>query len=256
MDPDAPILEFDDAREALIEPASTVQRIDIPERCVLPMYHAVISKLVAASRLTRIAELRTAMGPLPVYRMEHGAVAVTVAHPGITAPLVAAVMEELIAMGCRTFIACGGAGVLDRSLGTDVAVVPTSAVRDEGTSYHYAKPCREIAVDERVVQTIAATLRRHAVPYRLGKTWTTDGIYRETRARIARRKAEGCLTVEMECAALLAVSRFRGVTFGQILSTGDDVSGEQWDSREWDDEAKAESSERLFRLAVESCLAL
>jgi uridine phosphorylase len=260
---DVPILEFDGEREALIEPSRIIRPIEIPERCVLPIYHTVMSKLAAASRLTHVRDLRSAMGPLPVYRMEHDGTPIAVMHPGLTAPFVSAVMEELIALGCRTFIACGSAGVLDAALHRGVVVVPDSAVRDEGTSYHYLAPSREIAADPAVVETIAATLRRHGVEFRVGKTWTTDGIYRETKGRIARRKSEGCLTVEMECAAFLAVAQFRGVRFGQLLATGDDVSGGEWDRRGYGYDEGVDGSrehmgfaDRVFWLAVEACLAL
>ena len=79
-------------------------------------------------------------------------------------------------------------------------------------------------------------------------------FYRETAARIARRRAEGCLTVEMEAAAFFAVAQFRGVTFGQLLYGGDDVSGEAWDSRAW--QSRVSIRERLFWLAAEACLSI
>lgn len=72
------------------------------------------------------------------------------------------------------------------------------------------------------------------IPCRTGKTWTTDAIYRETPDRIAARRQEGCLTVEMEAAAFFAVSRYHDIPLAQLLYAGDDVSGERWDSREWD----------------------
>ena len=250
---DVPILEFDPERQAIIEPSRVVRPIQIPERCGLPYYASVFAALASASRLTHVAQVDTVLGSLPVYTMEHEGSPLTVAHPGLCAPLAAAVLEELIALGCRTFIACGGAGVLDRSLVRGTVVVPTSAVRDEGVSYHYLPPSRELPVDPEVVASIVATLERQGVPHRLGKTWTTDAVYRETPVKIARRRGEGCVAVEMECAALLAVAKFRGVRFGQILATGDDVSGSEWDPRDGPHPA---FSERLFWLAVEACLSL
>jgi len=71
---------------------------------------------------------------------------------------------------------------------------------------------------------------------------------------VARRRAEGCLTVEMEAATLFAVGRFRGVTMGQILYSGDDLSTEVWDSRRWIDRQPVR--ERLLQLAAEACLRL
>ena len=71
-------------------------------------------------------------------------------------------------------------------------------------------------------------------------------------AAVARRRAEGYLTVEMECSALCGVARFRDVTFGQILYGGDDVSGFEWDRRGWDRQNAVRA--RLLRLAAQACL--
>ena len=256
MNSSFPILEFDGEAEAVIEPSKVIKPIAIPECCVLPIYHTVIAKLLADSRVQHVTDIDTVMGPLPVYKLDHNSSLVTVAHPGLAAPLAAGIMEELIALGCRKFIACGTAGVLDSALAPGTVVVPSSAVRDEGTSYHYIEPAREVAADPGVVQIIESVLREHGVKYQVGKTWTTDAFYRETRTRVARRKAEGCLTVEMECAAFLAVSQFRGVAFGQILATGDDVSGVDWDPRDWDSRNHVDFSDKLFWLSVDACLRL
>jgi len=132
--------------------------------------------------------------------------------------------------------------------------VPTSAVRDEGTSYHYLPPGREVCPSPAAVAAIEAALNVAGIDYTKGKTWTTDGIYRETADKVARRRAEGCLTVEMEAAAFFAVARFRGVELGQILYGGDDVSGEEWDSRHW--HKRASVREKLFWLAADAALRL
>ena len=133
-------------------------------------------------------------------------------------------------------------------------MVPTAAIRDEGTSYHYLPPGREVAPTRQAVDAIVQTLERHHVPHVTGRTWTTDALYRETHAKVESRVAEGCLTVEMEAAAFFAVAAFRGVSFGQLLYAGDDLSGDTWDHRGWDDHASGR--ELLFRLAAEACLLL
>jgi len=69
---------------------------------------------------------------------------------------------------------------------------------------------------------------------------------------IDARRAEGCLTVEMEAASLLAVAQFRQVSLGQILYAGDDLSGEAWDNRGW--QSRKEVRESLFWLAADACL--
>jgi uridine phosphorylase len=255
-----PILEFDPAAEAIIEPRRVIKPIDAPEHGVFCFFQEVITRLVNEGQATPIATQRSEMGPHPVYQVMAAGRRVALCHPGVGAALAAGMLEEVIALGCRKFIACGGAGVLNREIAVGHLVVPTSAVRDEGTSYHYLPPSREVAADPTAVAAIERTLQAHGVPYLLGKTWTTDGLYRETAGRVQRRKAEGCLTVEMEAAAFFAVAQFRGVPFGQMLYGGDDVSGSEWDQRgEWDASGwhgRRSVRERLFWLAAEACLAL
>jgi uridine phosphorylase len=160
----------------------------------------------------------------------------------------------VIAHGCRKFVACGGAGVLDRDIDAGHIIVPTSAVRDEGASYHYMPPSREVEASAEGVAAIERVLKERGRPYTVGKTWTTDAFYRETPDKVALRRSEGCITVEMEAAAFFAVARFRGVTFAQMLYGGDDVSGEEWDHREW--HTRRSVREDLLWLAAEACLLL
>jgi uridine phosphorylase len=248
-----PILEFDAATRAVIEPRNH-SRIRAPEHCVVCFFQDVIDPLVADGRAHRIATLRSEIGAHPVYELRAGERRVTLFHPGVGAPLAAGMLEEVIALGCRNFIACGGAGVLDGEIACGHIVVPSSAVRDEGVSYHYLPPAREVNADAAGLAAIEQVLRERHCPYIVGKTWTTDALYRETPTKVALRRAEGCVVVEMEAAAFFAVAHFRGVHFAQLLYGGDDVSTEQWDSRGW----KAQSSvrERLLWLAVEACLLL
>jgi len=254
IESDYPILEYDPSPDAIIEPSRILSPINIPAHCVLCFFQDVISGLGARGLLRPIYSLGSEIGPNPVYTLDIDGRPLALVHPGLGAPLAGAFLDELIALGCRHFIACGGAGVLDRALVVGHVIVPTTAVRDEGTSYHYLPPAREVAASPPAVAAIEAELRARDVAYVAGKTWTTDGFYRETPARIARRRAEGCLTVEMEAAAFFAVGQFRGVTVGQLLYGGDDVSGDAWDSRRW--QGRASVRERLFWLAAGACLRL
>ncbi len=248
-----PILEFDDSRAAIIEPSLTrTHGVELPERCVLCFFNDVIADICTEAQI--VSHVSSEIGKNPIYVMEHQGERCAVIYPGVGAPLAAAFLEEVIALGCRKFIACGGAGVLDREIAVGHLVIPTSAVRDEGTSYHYLPPSREVSASPQAISAIQATLDAHDIAYISGKTWTTDAIYRETPAKIARRRAEGCITVEMEAAAFFAVAQFRNVTFGQILYGGDDISGDAWDHRDW---VRQElTRERLFWLSVEACIQL
>lgn len=190
-------------------------------------------------------------GSCELFSLRVGERRVGVFHPSVGAPLACAIFEEVIATGCNKFVACGSAGAVIPGLALGHVVVPDAAIRDEGTSYHYLPASREILADPHAVAVLSAVLHEAGVPHVVGKTWTTDAIYRETQAKIASRRAEGCITVEMETAAFLAVASHRGVRFAQYLYAGDDVSGETWDHRHWHT-----SSARLdlFWLSVEAVL--
>lgn len=251
---DIPLIEFDSEREAIIEPTVLIKRMELPEYCVMPIYGSLIEKLKTEGRLEKISELYTSLVPIEVYKLEFGGGYITVAFPGVGAPFAAAIMEELIALGCRKFVACGSAGVLKSELQRGAIVIPSSAVRDEGTSYHYLAPSREIEVEPEVVRRLESVLLKHHVNYEIGKTWTTDAFFRETKSKVSKRKSEGCIAVEMECSAFLAVAQFRDVVFGQYLAAGDDVSGDEWDPRYVADRLSIQ--EKIFWLSVEACLSL
>ncbi|MEO8394679.1 MAG: nucleoside phosphorylase [Chloroflexota bacterium] len=250
---DYPILEFDDDPKAFIEPGKTTKPLEnVPEYCVLCFFNDVIASLFADK--THFHRLHSEIGHNPIYIGELKGRQFAVVHPGVGAPLAVGILEELIALGCRKFIACGGAGVLNQAIALGNLVIPASAVRDEGTSYHYLPPSREVSASPAAIEAIQKTLDDRNIAYVIGKTWTTDALYRETAAKIARRRAEGCITVDMEASAFFAVAQFRGVTFGQILYGGDDLSGEVWDHRDWFRQPSIR--EKLFWLAAEACLRL
>lgn len=246
-----PILEYDDASTAVIEPSRVIKRRDVPRGCIFCFFQDVLTKLRDEGTLVERNDVRlgSEIGRNPTYYLpSHD---LLVIHPGVGAPLAGGFLDEMIAYGCRDFIACGGAGVLQDGLVMGHLVVPDSAVRDEGTSYHYLPPSRTVAAHPDAVAAIETTLAKHKIPFVQGRTWTTDAPYRETREKVAHRIAEGCITVEMEAAAFFAIAQFRQVRFGQILYGGDDLSGEIWDNRDW--QRAGSVREQLFWLAAEAC---
>lgn len=249
-----PILEYDEARDAFIEPSRVVRSIDIAEHCVLCFFQDVITGLREEATLRPVYTLGSEIGANPVYEMVVEGRRVAVTHPGVGAPLAVGFLEELIALGCRKFIVCGGAGSLESAVTLGHLIVPDAAVRDEGTSYHYLPPGREVAADPRGVAAVEQALTARGLPFVRGKTWTTDALYRETPSRIAARKAEGCLTVEMEAAALFAAAAFRGVALGQLLYGGDDLSGAAWDHRAW--QGQSATRRLVFDAAAAACCLL
>ncbi len=249
-----PILEFDPAEKAKIEPSNIVKKADVPDHCVITFFGDVIRQMLQAGRLTKAATFYSATVDLPVYQTVYDWQPIAVVQGFLGAAGSAALLEELIAMGIKKFIVCGAAGVLQKGIQVGHLVVPYAALRDEGVSYHYAAPSREIECDPHAVEVMERSLQREKIPYIKAKTWTTDAFYRETEDKVALRVAEGCVTVEMEAAALYAVAHFRRVTLGQLLFGGDDLSGVEWDARRWS--SREEIRRSLVELSLKTCLQL
>ncbi len=250
----APILEFDPAPEAFIEPSRVFEPRDVPEHCVMCFFQKVLDKVILERNARILVAHEWADGAHPLYEIEHRGRRLAFIHAGIGAPLSAGLLEDIIARGCRKFMVCGGCGVLVPQIALGHLVVVSAAVRDEGLSYHYMPASREIQADPAGVAALEATLRERGLPFVTGKTWTTDAPYRETPGKIIARRNEGCLTVEMEAASLMAVAQFRSVALGQVVYGGDDLSGEIWDERDWTSQDRVR--ENLFWLAADACLRL
>lgn len=249
-----PLLEHALKQKAIIEPSELTHSKNVPMHCVLCFFKEVTDKIISKKRAKILNEEKWEFGVHRIYEMKHRGKRIAFCHPMVGAPLAAAILETLVALGCKKFIVCGGAGVLNKKMWVGHVVVPASAIRDEGTSYHYLSPNRLAKPNTQSMRSIITTLEKYDIPYKIAKTWTTDGVYRETPSAIRKRKAEGCLTVEMEAAALFAVAQYRKVQLAQLLYCGDDVSGAKWNARE--NVSRKLIREKLFWIAVEACLLL
>jgi len=251
---DFPILEFDQDKNAFIRPERLLAPLDISKRAVICFFADAIEKILAEYPHRIVTQLKGEGISIPVYEITYNEEKIVLVQAMVGAPWAAGHIEELTARGCRKYIACGGCGVLQKDIAVGHLIIPVSAVRDEGTSYHYVPPSREISMNLRSVQAIEETLKENQAPYIKAKTWTTDAIFRETTAKIQLRKEEGCVTVEMEASAFMAVAEYNGVDFGQIFYAGDSLAGEAWDAREWS--RREDIREAVLKLALDACIKL
>lgn len=240
----APILEFDPDPVGVFDPVGPTPDGEVPRYAV--GCHFV--DLVNLSRHEGEVVMPLPSG-IPFLRIRHQGRWAGLFYPGQGAPLAAASLERVVAAGCTSVVACGDAGTLTGRSRGDLIIV-SAALRDEGTSYHYLPPAREVVTVDRDLSELIEAARVAGWDHAVGKTWTTDGLFRETRGKIARRRDEGCLVVEMEAAALMAVAAFRKIRFGQYLYVGDDVSGQEWHERE---RLRASATrERVLALALDA----
>ena len=111
-------------------------------------------------------------------------------------------------------------------------------------------PGDKIAVNVSSLDRMTRFFSQTGIRYRVGKVWTTDGIYRETRDKVARRKAEGCICVEMECAAIAALARFRNRSVSQFFYSADNLDNDVWEMRSLANESQRDVKQKILDLAV------
>lgn len=248
----SPLFEFDPSPEAVINPSIHRPLLGFPRHAVMCWFGNVVRERTAGMQPVYMVPFEH--GHHPVCVIEHRGMPVALVSPGVGAPAAVTSLEVTIALGASHIIGCGGAGIVRPGFDVGHVIVPTGAVRDEGTSYHYAAHDAIVAPHPRALAVIDDVLTAAGVPHDRGLTWTTDAFFRETTAKVARRREQGCLAVEMEAAAMFACAAFRGAVYAQLLYAGDDVSAADWDHRNWDEHASIR--EHLLDLALDAVIQL
>lgn len=224
----------------------------LPEICVITFFREVLEEFVAKHKYEIKINFRSEMGNFPVYVIEYKGVELCMIQAVVGSASIAMMTDFLISYGVKKIVACGGCGVLVDIPAGDV-IIPVNALRDEGASYHYLPPSRDIDLNIEMITVIKKTLDDNNIPYIECKTWTTDALFRETPDMIQYRREEGCKVVEMECATMAAIAQFRGIMFAQLLYSGDllfDLTN--YNDREWFSNLTAR--QKLFYLTLESAI--
>ena len=244
--------EFDETRTAVIEPDMVHGPVpDFPETVVSIFSHKLFASIAEFLGAKVIAGTKDVDGHWPVYEVTYKGKRFALYKARLGAPACVGSFEDIIPMGAKRIIVLGNCGVLDKSIEDCGIIIPTRAIRDEGTSYHYAPAADYIDVNRKYIPEFISVLEEFGYPYVLGTTWTTDAFYRETRKKVARRKEMGAICVEMECSAMQAMCDFRGVEYFQFLYAGDNLDHTTWDPRSLSGTARLADKEKIALLAFE-----
>lgn len=140
------------------------------------------------------------------------------------APNAVMLLEELVAFGVKRVVYLGYCGSLQEKVGIGDIVIPTEAVREEGTSYHYLRE-GERSVPDLLLQKQLFSWMKKICPttIHVGKIWTTDAPYRETPNKVSLYRGEGILGVDMEMSAAFVFGMVRGISIGTVLLVSDEV---------------------------------
>lgn len=241
---------YDPSKKAVLNPENVYRPIEnFPETVIVTFRRAIVNIALKQNDCEILAYLESG-GSLPVYGFTVGEKRFALYQTTMGAPLTVALMEEVIALGGKNFVFFGSCGTLDRTIPPGNLIVPTEAYRDEGTSYHYMAAS---AGDYVKIQTADETLK---IIKAMGlsavetKVWTTDGLYRETPANMEKRVKDGCKAVDMECSAIMAAAKFRGVKAWQFLYAEDNLDDIEWDPRIMG-KVPASASELYLSVAIE-----
>jgi uridine phosphorylase len=206
-DPDAPSV-FEPA--ALLREARRQKGLpaaDVPALCILDPDGDIVRRL----RHSGQAKLSTNW---PCYHTELYEFTLAGKTAGIIgcavgAPFAVLIAEELFACGCRVLISLTSAGQIVPAGEPPYFVIIDRALRDEGTSYHYAPPALFAEADTRIVAAAIDAVTSAGLRAYVGPSWTTDAPFRETAAAVDAARVKGVLAVEMEAAALYTFARSR-----------------------------------------------
>jgi len=247
-----PILEFDTEQTAVLNPDHEKLGMNLPRKCVFAFLGPYIEEYADKTHARQVSTFVSATKNYPIYITRHKGEEIVLCQAPFGAAPAAQLLDWLIGYGVREVISAGSCGALEE-FPESTFLVPGRALRDEGTSYHYAPPSRFMEISETARQAIEETILEHGMNYREVTTWSTDGFFRETKEKVAYRKSEGCAVVEMECSALAACSTFRGATWGMILYTADTLADDdKYDERNWGGNAY----EYALRLCLDAVIKL
>jgi uridine phosphorylase len=213
--------------EALVRAVRAERSIvpeSVPAICVLD-FDGDLTDWINAKGLARPCRswacFHTTMNMVKMDGIDCGIISLT--SGGSYAVLVA---EQLRVSGAELIVGLTSAGRVLESLPLPSLVIATSAIRDEGTSYHYLPPTERVHAPSRIAESLEAHLRGLDLPVTQGCVWTTDAPYRETREQLEHYANKGVLAVEMQAASLFAFAEARRVSVGLIAHVTNAINHE------------------------------
>lgn len=246
--------EFDYSKEAVINPWNIYEPIKGMPKVLVSCFADVTFErmLNAFPEAYVIARAHDAAKSYPIYKVEYEGTELALMNMPVGASSAIGCLEDIFQFGVEKAVLFGTCGVLDEGIGDCSVIVPNRAVRDEGSSFHYAPPSNEIMVNVGVGDKFKRFLDETGCHYTEGKVWTTDCFYRETERKVAKRKEMGCVAVDMECSAVAAVAQFRNKEVLQFFYAADVVSREKWTQRSLSNHSFLEEKDRIAWLALEA----
>ena len=244
--------QFDTNKVAVFNPDTFQKEIKgFPKTAMSIFEKELIADIEKNYEVQQIATIKSMTKDYPVYKVTVDGRDIAIYQTPVGAAAAVGIFEEMIVMGTKNLLLVGCCGCLDSTIEDYSIIIPTSALRDEGTSYHYMPASDEVKIDTKCVSVIEEFIKAKKISYNKGKTWTTDGLYRETKDKVEMRKKQGAITVDMECSAMAAVAKFREVNFGQFFYAADNLGAEEYAARSLAIKGITDGKKKIVPLAIE-----
>lgn len=212
------------------------QECKVPSVCLLDPDGDLASYLIRQGKATKNECWACYHSTLHSFELEGSQIGILPCIVGSSYAVLVA--EQLFVSGCRLLISVTSAGIINQPGNSKRFALITDAVRDEGTSYHYLPPGQPSILKAELVNHLTPSLSQLDCPFFKARSWTTDAPYRETQTAIDKMKEQSIVCVEMEAAALYALSAAKGyniicfahLTNSMAQSEGDFEKGEEFGS--------------------------
>jgi uridine phosphorylase len=224
---ESPVLSAEDFIKHL-EEFRKRKRPKVPDYAVFSFWPSMYD---VVKKKYKVRESKFLSDRTPFLTFDHKGMKVVFLVFPIGAPMSGAILEMMFALGTKYAIFFGAPGVLSPNIERCEIILPTKALRDEGTSYHYEEPSLFSYPSNLVLKHIERTLKSNEIPYYKGGVWTTDALFRETPRKVKENFKKGCIAVDMEASALFSISRFWNNHISAIFHAADCVGGKKWEPR-------------------------
>lgn len=247
-------IKFDPEKNAIINPSVFMEKEsskikDFPKTIITCFAHNLVEYAVENYNAKEVTEIGNANGKRPVYLIEVGDKKLGLTMSSVGAPSCVGDYEDLFEIGFENIVVFGTCGVLENSIRENSIIIPTSAIREEGTSFHYVEPKEEIETNVHTLEKMVEFFKDFN--YTTGKVWTTDAFYRETPSKVAYMKEKGCVCVDMECSAISALAKFRNKKVAQFFYAADNLDVEEYDTRTLSNQHSLDQKYKIVDIAIE-----
>lgn len=207
--------------EFLSHEGVTLDRLALPLRAALAFQNICLDYLIDLSKAKPFGNWSFPISEAAIYLGKYKGKEVLISKIPASASNATAFVECLVSLGVNRIIATGAAGSIHPKAEAGSMIIPTHAIREEGTSYHYQEKTVKVHPSKLLVKHLGESANWNHVNVLRGSTWTTDGVFRETTSKMRQYSSQGVLTVEMEMSALFAMAMFHKIDLAGLLVISD-----------------------------------